>query len=453
MLAIDPRYIVLVGFLLAAFCSGVLFLVRRTFPDTIPGLSAWAWGCLIAATASALFAVRPASPSALSIVLANSVLTASLMLLYVGLREFTGQSANHRLLAGAWLALVCLLTGFIYVDQILIATRLISLVNGTVFLASGVTILKIRKTGLIEWLTGGAFLLTASVSYARSLTAAYGFPIPSSVYDPFLLQTLYIASFPFVILSTSIGFMLMVNERVRAIVIGMNANLESAVEKRTVELREEISRREALESEMAQLIERERRRIGQELHDNLGQRMTGLSLLAEVLATKLKATAPDLFDLADAIERTASEAVLETRRLAHGLMPVVPGAKGLRAALTELAESVSLGGKLQCSFYADSPIEVEDEYVATHLYRIAQESVSNLIRHGYASVAAIRLSRVNNKTTLSIADNGAGFSRREDDRGGEYGLRIMANRASLIRYDLNIESVPGSGTTIKVSEK
>jgi signal transduction histidine kinase len=180
--------------------------------------------------------------------------------------------------------------------------------------------------------------------------------------------------------------------------------------------------------------------------------MTGLSLLAEALATKLKAIAPDLFDQANALERTASESVLETRRLAHGLMPVIPGAKGLRVALTELADSVSLDGKLQCTFYSGAPIEIDDEYVATHLFRIAQESVSNLIRHGHAGVAAIRLDRANGKTTLSITDNGKGFSHREDGQGGGHGLRIMAYRAALIGYDFKIESAPGSGTTIKVSE-
>jgi len=203
---------------------------------------------------------------------------------------------------------------------------------------------------------------------------------------------------------------------------------------------------------VAQIVEEERRRIGQELHDNLGQRMTGLSLLAEALATRLKANSPGLSDLANAIEHTASEAVLETRRLAHGLMPVVPGAKGLRAALAELAESVSLDGKLRCTFSADAPIEVEDEYAATHLFRIAQEGVSNLIRHAHATEAAIRLGRTDGKTTLSITDNGVGFVRRESDRSEGRGLRIMAYRASLIGYDFNIESVPGSGTVIKVSE-
>ena len=449
---IDPRYIVLVGFLLGVFCSVVLFLVRRTFRDTIPGLSAWAWGCLIGAIASALFAVRPTAPSTFSIVLANAALTAAWILWYVGLREFAGQSVNYRLLAGAWLVLICLVAWLIYGDHYPIFASLISLFNGTVFLASGLAILKIRKIGPIEWLTGGAFVLTASVSYARSLTAAYGFHVPSSLYDPSLLQKIYIASFPFVALSTSVGFMLMVNERVRAIVVGMNANLESAVEKRTAELRAEIVRREKLEHEVAQIIEKERRRIGQELHDNLGQRMAGLSLLAEALAARLKATAPDLYDRANAIERTASEAVLETRRLAHGLMPVMPGAKDLHAALAELAGNVSLDGRLHCSFCADAPIEVKDEYAATHLFRIAQESVSNLIRHGHATEATIRMERADGRTTLSITDNGVGFSSHEGDQAGGRGLRIMAYRASLIGYDLSVESVPGSGTTIKVRE-
>jgi len=387
-----------------------------------------------------------------SILPSNSLLTAGFMLLYVGLRQFNGQSANYRVLAGAWLAVVCLVAGLIHVDQYPTSLRLFGLLNGTVFLASALAILKTRKAGLIEWLTAGAFLLTASVSYARVLTAAYGFHVSAGLYDPSLLQQLYIASHPFVALATSVGFMLMVNERTRAIVVGLNTNLESEVEKRTAELREEIDRRTKLEHEVAQIVEEERRRIGQELHDNLGQRMTGLSLLAEALATRLKANSPGLSDLAHAVEQTASEAVLETRRLAHGLMPVVPGAKGLRAALTELAESVSLDGKLRCTFSADAPIEVEDEYAATHLFRIAQESVNNLIRHAHATEAAIRLGRTDGKTTLSITDNGVGFVRRESDRSEGRGLRIMAYRASLIGYDFNIESVPGSGTVIKVSE-
>lgn len=452
MPALDPRYIVILGFLTAILISGVLFMVRRVFADTIPGLTAWSWGCLSIAVASPLFLIRLATESLLSIVVANALLTAGFLAMHVGLRAFTGQSVNYGRLAGAWLGLACLLILSNYGDQYLIGTILVSLFNGTVFLISSTTVLRIRRIGLVEWLTSGAFSLAAIISYARSLTALLGVHAPSNLYDPTLVQMVYVASFPFVVLSTSIGFILMVYGRARAIVIGMNANLETAVEKRTAELRDEIARRRALEGEVAQLVEKERRRIGQELHDNLGQRMTGLSLLAESLAIKLRGIAPDLCDQANALERTASDAVLETRRLAHGLIPVIPGAEGLRTALAKLADNASLGGKLKCTLRADALIEIGDEYVATHLFRIAQESVSNLIRHGHATVAELRLHRVGGKTTLRITDNGEGFANREDDQGSGQGLRIMAYRASLIGYDFKIEGAPGAGTTITVRE-
>lgn len=453
MPVIDPPSIMIAAVLLAVFCAVVVFAVRRTFRDTIPGLTPWAWACSLVVLASALFATRATAPSPFSLVISNSVLTGSFLLMLIGLREFTGHARSYRWAAGAFFVNVLVFTLIVYgAGGYRAGLAWVCIANGTIFVACAVAILRIKRVGVVEWLTGGVFAIAALVSFARMLTAVYDVHVPSNLFDPLLLQKLYLASFPFVIFAANIGFMLMVNQRVRAIVVGMNANLESEVEERTAELRDEIARRKGLEYEVAQIVEEERRRIGQELHDNLGQRMAGLSLLAEALATRLKAIAPDLFDQANAIERTASDAVLETRRLAHGLMPVVPGAKGLRAALTELAESVSLDGRLHCSFFSDAPIEVDDEYVATHLFRIAQESVSNLIRHGHATEAAIRLGRAGDKTTLTIKDNGAGFSRRKDDQGGEHGLRIMAYRASLIGYALNIETVVGAGTTIRVSE-
>lgn len=453
MPVIDPPPILIVAFLLAVFCAVAFFVVRRTFRDTIPGLTPWAWACFLAVLASALFATRAAAPSPFSVVVSNSVLTGSFLLMFIGLREFTGHASGYGRPAGAFAANVLVFALIVYgTDAYRIGLAWVCLANGAIFVACAVVILGIKRAGVVEWLTGGVFALAALVSLARMLTAVHEFHVPSNLFDDLLLQKVYLASFPFVVLAANVGFMLMVNQRVRTIILDMNSNLESEVAGRTAELRDEIARRKELEHELAQVIEEERRRIGQELHDNLGQRMSGLSLLTEALATRLKAIAPELSDQASAIERTASEAVLETRRLAQGLMPVVPGTKGLRAALAELAENVSLDGRLHCSFYSDAPVEVEDEYTATHLFRIAQESVSNLIRHGHATEAAIRLSRVGGRTTLSITDNGVGFSRRHDDRGGEHGLRIMAYRASLIGYDFKIESVPGSGTIIKVSE-
>ncbi len=453
MPVIDPPSIMIAGFLLAIFCAAVFFVASRAFRDTIPGLAPWALACYLVVLASALFASRATAASPLSVIMSNSVLTGSFLLMLTGLREFAGHARNYRVLALAFFVNVLLFTLILnYVGAYPAGLAWLCLVNGTIFAACASAILGIRKAGAVERLTGGVFALAALVLFVRMLTVLYGYQVPSHLFDPVLLQRIYFSLFPFVIISANIGFMLMVDQRVRTMVVNLNANLESAVEKRTAELREEIVRRERLKHEMAQVVEEGRREIGQELHDNLGQRMAGLSLLTEALANRLKTVAPELYDQASAIERTASEAVLETRRLAHGLMPVVPGTKGLRSALAELAESVSLDGRLHCSFCADAPIEVDDEYAATHLFRIAQESVSNLIRHGHATEAAIRLSRADGRTTLSITDNGVGFSRRHDDQGGEHGLRIMAYRASLIGYDFRIESVPGSGTVIKVSE-
>jgi len=456
MLAIDPPSILIATFLQAAVCAVVFFELRRTFRDTIPGLTPWAWACFIAVLGSALFATRAAAPSPFSVVISNSVLTGSFLLMFIGLREFTGHASGYRCAVGAFLVNVLVFTLIVYgAGEHRAGLAWLCIANGTIFVACAFTLLSIKRAGVVERLTGGVYAIAALILFARVLTVVHDVHVPSNLFDPFAplpLQKLYLATFPFVVLAANIGFMLMVNQRTRAIVVGLNSNLESEVEKRTAELREEIARRTELEHEVAHIVEEERRRIGQELHDNLGQRMTGLSLLAEALATRLKAIAPELLDQANAVERTAGEAVLETRRLAHGLMPVVPGAKGLRAALSELAESVSLDGKLRCSLSADASIEVEDEYTATHLFRIAQESVSNLIRHGHATEAVIRLGRADGKTTLSITDNGVGFSHREGERSEGRGLRIMAYRASLIGYDFAIESVPGSGTIIKVSE-
>lgn len=453
MPVVDPPPILIAAFLLAVFYAVVFFVIRRTFRDTIPGLTPWAWACFLAVLASALFATRAVVPSPFSIVVSNSVLTGSFLLMLIGLREFTGQARNHGRPAGAFLANVLVFTLIVYnVNTYRAGLAWVCFANGSLFFACALAIVRARRSGVVERLTGGVFALAALISFARFLSVVLDVSVPSHLFDPLLLQRLYLASFPFVVLAANIGFMLMVNQRVHGIVVGMNANLESAVERRTAELRAEIARREGLEREVAQSIDMERHRIGQELHDNLGQRMVGLSLLAEALSVRLKTIAPALRDQADTIERTASEAAVETRRLAHGMMPVVAGGKGLGAALTELAASASLGGRLRCSYSGDAPIEVEDESVATHLFRIAQESVSNLLRHGHATEAAIRLGRADGRTTLSITDNGVGFSPGEGEGGDGRGLRIIAYRAALIGYDLDVDTAVGAGTIIRVSE-
>lgn len=236
---------------------------------------------------------------------------------------------------------------------------------------------------------------------------------------------------------------------VRRIMSDNNA-LDEAVNERTIELQCEINRRKSLEMELAAVIESERNRIGRELHDDLGQRLTGISLTAEIIAKKLKPIHTQLARQVNAIGSAAHEAMHQMRALAHGLIPVSGDKQGLMAALDNLATSTSKSSVINCTFEFDAPVEIEDESVAAHLYRIAQEALNNAIRHSSASSVEIRLDEIDGKIALSITDNGHGFDMKRN--AGGVGLSTIAHRAAVIGYGLQIITAPEKGTTIKVSE-
>lgn len=232
-----------------------------------------------------------------------------------------------------------------------------------------------------------------------------------------------------------------------------NAALDAAVSKRTIELQHEINRTKSLERELAIVIESERIRIGRELHDDLGQRLTGISVSAEILASELLAIDPKLATKADELERATSEAMMQVRTLAHGLMPVASGPDGLLDALTHLAASISRLSGIRCTFDFDDPVDIADESVSTHLYRIAQEAVNNAIRHARARSIELRLDERNGKVLLTISDDGCGFDNQHPTFRSGLGLRTIAYRASIINYGLEIKSSLGNGTVIRVAEK
>ena len=248
-----------------------------------------------------------------------------------------------------------------------------------------------------------------------------------------------------------IGFMFDISERKRTEqrLAELQAGLEAQVAERTGQLMAEIEKRAALEREASEVAEEERRRIGRELHDDLGQRLTGISLLAQALANGLAELRPELCAEADAIQRSASEAISQVRALAHGLIPAGPDPEGFRDALARLARESSAPGT-RCSFEFDEPVDVQSAVVAAHLFRIAQEAVNNAIRHAKASAIAIRLDLVGGKVALSVADNGVGL--REGRAAAGRGLGIMEHRASLINYRLDVESAAGEGALVKAVE-
>lgn len=232
-----------------------------------------------------------------------------------------------------------------------------------------------------------------------------------------------------------------------------NAALDAAVNRRTLELRHEVSRTKSLERELAAVVESERIRIGRELHDDLGQRLTGISISAEILAAELLAIDPQLATKADDLGRATSEAMVQVRTLAHGLMPVAAGPEGLHDALTDLAISVTRLSGIACTFDFDDPVDVRDEGVSTHLYRIAQEAVNNAVRHARARSIELRLDERNGKISLSVRDDGCGFDSADPCFRQGLGLKTIAYRASIIDFNLDVLSSASSGTVIRVTEK
>jgi len=202
-----------------------------------------------------------------------------------------------------------------------------------------------------------------------------------------------------------------------------------------------------LEREVISSGERERTRIGQDLHDGLAQLLIGVKLLLAALGDKL-ADSPYHDDVDSAIE-LVSRAIAQTSELAHGLSPI-PKRGQLGDALRQLArQSEQLLG-IRCDVFCECtavPPSVS-EATATHLYRIAQEAITNAVKHGKASRIEIHCGPVDGRLELRVADNGCGISDPVTDRGG-LGLHIMNYRARGIGGDITVLARPGGGTLVR----
>ncbi|HTR96385.1 MAG TPA: sensor histidine kinase [Candidatus Acidoferrales bacterium] len=227
----------------------------------------------------------------------------------------------------------------------------------------------------------------------------------------------------------------------------MNRDLEVRVRQRTIALTEEIAERERLEREVLDVGERERRRVGRDLHDSLGQLLTGTALAGQVLREKLAARAPEEATAAERVVRLVEEAIEMTRALARGLDPAEIDGGGLEQGLRLLAARTSELSPARCEYRGDAPVPIHDNVTATHLYRIAQEAITNAIKHGQAAHIDVRLESANDRARLTVHDDGRGLppaSRRV--RG--MGLRIMAHRAAVVGGTFEIRAEPSGGTTV-----
>ncbi len=209
----------------------------------------------------------------------------------------------------------------------------------------------------------------------------------------------------------------------------------------------DITERKRLEREILEISDREQRRIGHDLHDGLCQHLAGIELMSQVLEQKLAPQSKDAARRAGDIAKNVREAIGQTRSLARGLSPVTLESEGLASALHELAVNTEKLFNVRCRFDGDLLVTVPNHAVATHLFRLAQEAVSNAIKHGKARRISIHLKTDPGRIHLAVNDNGKGFP-AEIPKSKGMGLRIMQSRTGMIGGTLTIERNAGGGTSV-----
>jgi signal transduction histidine kinase len=230
--------------------------------------------------------------------------------------------------------------------------------------------------------------------------------------------------------------------------ITLRRELEERVRSRTAALAAEVRAREELQRELIEISERERRTIGNDLHDGLGQHLTAMAFAAKVLSQQLAGGSEQAAGTAREIVHLAEEGILQSRQLARGLLLTAIEPANLPRELEELAATVQRQTGVRCHYEAVDPPLLRDSSTASHIFRIAQEAVRNSIKHAQPTALNLSLTGDEQALVLSVSDNGPGLPPTARKEAG-VGLRVMAHRAKLIGGDFTLKSTPGQGTHIR----
>ena len=199
---------------------------------------------------------------------------------------------------------------------------------------------------------------------------------------------------------------------------------------------------------MHEVREGERTRIARELHDELGQALTALKMDVDLLGSTIPQERGDLLERADAMRGLLDSTVATTRRISADLRPLVLDDLGLGAAAEWLAQGFSQRTRIPCELRVDAACAQLGEPHASALFRIMQESLTNVARHAQASRVEVRLERSGKDAVLTVHDNGVGMDRSARPKPRSFGLRGIGERALLLGGELRIDSRPGGGTTV-----
>lgn len=229
---------------------------------------------------------------------------------------------------------------------------------------------------------------------------------------------------------------------------GRTVRIEAAVQERTRELEASMKERMRLERDILEISDREKQQVGQDLHDSLGQKLTGAVFLSRALSDHPGHADEEVRRQSMRINEILKESVAQVRRMARGLSPVELGQEGLAGALGRLAEETSSVYGITCVFHPHEEAPAPANKVAHHLYAIAMEAVTNAVRHGQATEVIIEWSRRGDKGELTIEDNGKGLDPNATQSGG-MGLRIMQFRASMFGGRVEFERRRDGGVRVE----
>jgi PAS domain S-box-containing protein len=213
-------------------------------------------------------------------------------------------------------------------------------------------------------------------------------------------------------------------------------------------LAKELKEREWLQRRVLDISEEENKRVGQELHDGLGQEMAGIAYLCMALENKLKQSgASEAGGQASRIVQLLRESMGKMRALARGLHPRELDELGLAPALASLCKDIQQIYDVDCQFNSQKLPEVP-KAAANHVYRIAQESLCNAIKHGQANDILIHASVRRGKLRVTITDNGLGFDKKAIEGQSGLGLRGMRFRAESIGAKISVRTRLGAGCSV-----
>jgi signal transduction histidine kinase len=209
----------------------------------------------------------------------------------------------------------------------------------------------------------------------------------------------------------------------------------------------DITERRFLEKEILDITERERELIGQEMHDGIGQILTGIAVKSKGLALKFKGKSSEEMKEALTISKLANKAIAQTRDLARMLYPVDIETGGLVSALQTLTSNAEKTMGVRCRFKHNKSVSVKNLVEAKQIYRIVQEAITNAIKHGKAKNINIKLRLTKKGTILSIENEGLDFPKLSPRSKG-LGLKIMKYRTDLLGGSLDVRKGIKGGTVV-----